>query len=124
MSITPVFRKSIEKIGTECIVSTKPLFARSGFFRQALLQGLKRYIQIAQIPRKPFYPRPVGVTEDMNEFFNVIIHTTDRIPHQHLSRPVMRKIAGNLINGSWSRAANKRQFQNFVGLMEPTRPAS
>jgi MoaA/NifB/PqqE/SkfB family radical SAM enzyme len=98
-TITSVFRKSFEKIGTEGIVSTTPLLARLKFLRQASLQEMEKYIQVARTPVNPGFLRPPGVTEDLTKFSKVVWRTADRILDHNLSRPVMRSLVHNLVSG-------------------------
>jgi len=113
MSMTPVTRKSFEKLGTEWMVSTAPLLARSELLRHAFLQVMQKYIQVTRNPTNPSFPRPTGVTEDLTEFSTVILHTADRILDHHLSRPVMRSIARNLVSGMLVEGGQQTVISRF-----------
>lgn len=113
MSMTPVIRKTLEKLWTEMMVSTTPLLARSEFLRQALLQAMQKYIQVARIPISPSFPHPAGVKEDLNEFSTVIWHTADRILDHHLSRTVMRSLVHNLVSGIMIKRDQQTAISRF-----------
>jgi len=99
MSAAPVIRKSFEKVGTEWMVSTTPLFTRSRLLRQSLLRVPQKYIQVARTHVRPNFPCPAGVTEDLTEFSTGVWNTVDRILDHNLSRPVIRDLVPNLVCG-------------------------
>ncbi len=122
MNVTPIFRKSFATFGTECMVSTAPLLARSEALRYSLLLALQKYVQVARTPTIPSFPRPVGVTQDLSEFSPVIWHTADRILTHHLSRPVLRNVGRNLISGIMVEKGQQSaisQFHQAYGINPP-----
>lgn len=122
MDVTPMFRKSFAALGTECMVSTAPLLARSEALRYSLLLALQKYVQVARTPTIPSFPRPVGVTQDLSEFSPVIWHTADRILTHHLSRPVLRNVGRNLISGIMVEKGQQTaisQFHQAYGINPP-----
>lgn len=113
MSINPGIKKTVEKLGTEALVSTSPLLSYSEPLRHAFLETMEKYVQKSSIKRIPSYPRPAGVTEDMTEYSKVIWHTADRILDHHLARPVIRNIASNLVEGIMVEGGTQTAISQF-----------
>ncbi|MHC1771261.1 MAG: radical SAM/SPASM domain-containing protein [Flexilinea sp.] len=99
MSLTPIIRKPFGKVGMECLISATPLLAHSRFLRRTFLQATQKYVKVSHNSVKESSPRPSGVDEDRYDFSEAIWHTADRILEHKLSRPVIRSITNNLVNG-------------------------
>lgn len=98
MSIKSFMLETTEKIGTETLVTTAPIFSRSKTLRRTFITAGQSYVQYAR-PKRPGLPRPVGVEEDMAEYSKVIWKTADRILEQNLAKPVLRSALNNLVGG-------------------------
>ena len=99
MLASPFLRKTIAGLGTEAIVYTAPLLARSAPLRHAALWTGEQYIRFFRDGASPALPLPPGVTQDFAKFGQAIWHTADRILAHDLSRPVVRSVARNLVDG-------------------------
>ncbi|MCE5207185.1 MAG: radical SAM protein [Chloroflexi bacterium] len=122
MSTKPIIRKSVEKLGTEALVSTTSLLAYSKPLRHTFLNTAQKYIQGARTPARPGLPRPAGVVEDRTKFSSAIWNTADRILSHNLSRPVMRNVARNLVGGIMVEGGQQTvmsQFHDQYGTNPP-----
>ncbi|MEN6409512.1 MAG: radical SAM protein [Anaerolineaceae bacterium] len=123
MELTPGIKKTVTTVGTECMVSTAPLLARSEFLRKSVLKAMQKYVLAARnTPNQMDIPRPIGVDEDRHEFSNVIWQTADRILAQNLSRPFLRNTGRNLVSGIMVDGGQRTamsQFRETYGINPP-----
>jgi MoaA/NifB/PqqE/SkfB family radical SAM enzyme len=122
MDIKPIIRKSVAELGTESMVITAPLFARSGFLRSSLLRSMQKYVQVTRTSTGQHIPRPIGVEEDLTEYSNVVWKTADRILDHNLAGPVLRSASHIFVDEimvDWERRISSLEFHKTYNTDPP-----
>lgn len=107
------FYKLVEEKGPSGLALIAPVLAHVKPLRKVFMRTIQNYVENAQ-PSDPFiFPRSIGEDEDRAEFSRVFIHTGDRILSHNLSRPYIRRIADNLVNGIFVDEIQKETINQF-----------
>jgi MoaA/NifB/PqqE/SkfB family radical SAM enzyme len=118
-----VINKTLSNGGSELVTRTVPVLTRSKLLRNLFLTSAQFYVsKFGLKPKSNLLPRPAGVVEDRQEFSKVIWETADRILTYDLSKPVIRNISRNLVNGIMVNGGNQTaisQFRKIYGTNPP-----
>jgi MoaA/NifB/PqqE/SkfB family radical SAM enzyme len=117
MSINNFTQKMALNLATETLVHASPFLARVAPVRKAAIQVGAAYIRFAHNGAGVNSSPPPGVIADRAQFGEAILHTTERILANSLSKTVLRR-AGNIVTQAITvdgryQTARSRFFEKY-----------